>query len=273
MRAIFTSSGAPEGTCSRSSGTTGSACRFTPSGWSVAGSSGHLRPMEWSRSPRRSWLTCLTGSIGATRFSPGGRKSPAEACRWLLGGCGLLTHPIVERGGTLGDVAEPARVDPDATPDRSRRGARADPSATRRTGRGRGPRIGCRGADRAYEAGDRQAPARTVRPVFRARPQGARSVGVAARGTGSRDQRERSHTRGQGGRRRREELRPPAAGARPLTGPSAARAGRYSGSLRVSGLRRQAGQARRGYYRDTGNRPAPMEGDPDGAGEGHLPLL
>ncbi len=39
------------------------------------------------------------------------------------------------------------------------------------------------------------------------------------------------------------------------------------------GLRRQAGQARRGHHRDTGNRPAPMEGDPDGAGEVHLPIL
>jgi len=46
-----------------------------------------------------------------------------------------------------------------------------------------------------------------------------------------------------------------------------------SGSLRVPGLRRQAGQARRGHHRDTGDRPAPMEGDPDGAGEIHLPVL
>src|SRR5438552_8344903 len=142
MRAIFTSSGGPGVTCSRSSGTTGSACRFTPSGWSAAGSSGRRRPTVWSRSLRRSWPTCLTGSIGGTRFSPGGRKSPAEACCWLLRGCGFLTHPRVERGGALGDVSERARVDPHATPDRSRRGARADPSATRRTGRGRGPRIG-----------------------------------------------------------------------------------------------------------------------------------
>src|SRR6266704_3512377 len=34
------------------------------------------------------------------------------------------------------------RVDPHAAPDQSRRGARADPSAARRTGRGRGPRMG-----------------------------------------------------------------------------------------------------------------------------------
>src|SRR5437867_5781752 len=31
------------------------------------------------RSARRSWLICLTGSTGGTRFVPGGRKSPAEA--------------------------------------------------------------------------------------------------------------------------------------------------------------------------------------------------
>src|SRR5207302_2434941 len=105
MRAIFTSSGGPGVTCSRSSGTTGSACRFTPSGWSAAGSSGRRRPTVWSRSLRRSWPTCLTGSIGGTRFSPGGRKSPAEACCWLLRGCGFLTHPRVERGGALGDVS------------------------------------------------------------------------------------------------------------------------------------------------------------------------
>src|ERR1700731_396495 len=90
---------------------------------------------------------------------------------------------------------------------------------------------------------------------------------------GSRDQRERSHSRGQGGRRRRGELGPPAAGTRTLTGPPAARAGHYSSSLRVSGLRRQAGQARRRYHRDSGNRSAPMEGDPDGTGEVHLPVL
>src|ERR1700694_3294499 len=76
----------------------------------------YLRPMGWSRSPRRSWRTCLTGSIGGTRFSPGARKSPVEACCWLLRGCGFLTHPRVERGGALGDVSERARVDPRAAP-------------------------------------------------------------------------------------------------------------------------------------------------------------
>ena len=86
------------------------------------------RPTVWSRSLRRSWLTCLTGSIGATRFSPGGRKSPAEAGRWLLGGCGLLTHPVVERGGALGDVAEPGACRP-----RCQLPCRSRPISPRRT--------------------------------------------------------------------------------------------------------------------------------------------
>ena len=74
------------------------------------------------------------------------------------------------------------RVDPHAAPNRSRRGACADPATARRTNRHRGPRRGRRGDDRAYEAGDRQTAARTVRPVFRARSQGARPVGIATRG-------------------------------------------------------------------------------------------
>ena len=55
--------------------------------------------------------------------------------------------------------------------------------------------------------------------------------------------------------------------------PSAARAGRDAGSMRVPRLRRQAGEARRGHRRDTGNHPALREGGPDGAGEIHLPVL
>src|SRR5437016_4622653 len=94
------------------------------------------------------------------------------------------------------------RVDAHAAPNRSRRGACADPAAARRPNRRRGPRRGRRGDDRAYEAGDRQTAARTVRPVFRARSQGARPVGIAARGAGSRNHRERRHSSGQGRRRR-----------------------------------------------------------------------
>src|SRR5438105_15791434 len=53
------------------------------------------------------------------------------------------------------------RVDAHAAPNRSRRGACADPAAARRPNRRRGPRRGRRGDDRAYEAGDRQTAART----------------------------------------------------------------------------------------------------------------
>ena len=96
------------------------------------------------------------------------------------------------------------------------------------------------------------------------------------------------HCRGEGGRRRHQELGPSAAGAGTListsatgpsatgpsaTGPSAARAGRDAGSMRVPRLRPQAGEARRGHRRDTGNHPAPSEGDPDDAGEIHSPVL
>ena len=66
-------------------GMTASACRSMPSGWSGAASSGRRRqslprrrPGAWWRSARRSWPTCSTASTGATRFTPGGRRSPAE---------------------------------------------------------------------------------------------------------------------------------------------------------------------------------------------------
>src|SRR5438094_9207749 len=68
------------------------------------------------------------------------------------------------------------RVDPHAPPDQSRHGARADPSATRRTGRGRGPRIGCRDNDRAYEAGDRDLKLQQHHVTLRVREQGAQHV-------------------------------------------------------------------------------------------------
>jgi IS66 Orf2 like protein len=46
-------------TWSRFSGTTGSACRSTPSGSNGAGLSGRRRPMAQSQSPRRSSPICL----------------------------------------------------------------------------------------------------------------------------------------------------------------------------------------------------------------------
>ena len=54
--AISTYSAARAASLSRSSGTTGWACRSTPSGWSVGASSGHKRRMA---PPRRSFPTCL----------------------------------------------------------------------------------------------------------------------------------------------------------------------------------------------------------------------
>src|ERR1700720_3660238 len=81
---------------------TASACRSMPSGWSVVGSSGRRRPTASSRSARRSWPTCSTGSTGGTRFAPGARRWPAE--------CGRLTHPVVasrfglRRCGIIGSV-------------------------------------------------------------------------------------------------------------------------------------------------------------------------
>src|SRR5207237_3977262 len=53
-----------------SSGMTALACRSTRSDWSAAVLSGRRRPTGASRSARRSWLTCLTGSTGGTQFAP-----------------------------------------------------------------------------------------------------------------------------------------------------------------------------------------------------------
>ena len=43
-----------------------------------------------SRSARRNWPICSTGSIGGTRFARGVQRRLAE-------GCDALTHPVVER--------------------------------------------------------------------------------------------------------------------------------------------------------------------------------
>ena len=49
-----------------------------PSGLSAAGSSGRRRRGVRCRSARRSWATCLRGSIGGTRFGPGDRLARAD---------------------------------------------------------------------------------------------------------------------------------------------------------------------------------------------------
>ena len=59
-------------------GMTALACRFTPSGWSAAGSFGRRpRPASF-RSRRRNLLTCWTGSIGGIPSTPGGRRRSDE---------------------------------------------------------------------------------------------------------------------------------------------------------------------------------------------------
>jgi transposase len=40
---------------------------------------GRRRPTGSSRSARRNWPTCSTGSTGATRFAPGGRRRLGKA--------------------------------------------------------------------------------------------------------------------------------------------------------------------------------------------------
>ncbi len=66
----------------------------------------------------------------------------------------------------------------------------------------------------------------------------------------------------------------PAAGAQALPGAPAARARRRPGARLLRGLRLGPDrQARRGCHRDAGGDPAPLEGDPDRAGEVHLPGL
>src|SRR5215217_4037297 len=69
-----------------------SACRSMPSGWSTAASYGPRPPTARWRSRRRSWLTCSTASIGATRDTLGDRRPPAELRQVDSAAC---------RGGTL----------------------------------------------------------------------------------------------------------------------------------------------------------------------------
>src|ERR1700760_245562 len=57
---------------------TGSACRSTRSGWNGDGSHGRRRPTAWWGSPRRSWPTCSTESIGGTRAPHSVPAPPAE---------------------------------------------------------------------------------------------------------------------------------------------------------------------------------------------------
>src|ERR1700730_16634014 len=69
------------------------ACRFMPSGWSVAGLCGRRRPTGSWGSVRRNWPICSTASTGGTRFALGAQRRPAE-------GCDALTHLVVRGGQT-----------------------------------------------------------------------------------------------------------------------------------------------------------------------------
>jgi len=154
---------------------------------------------------------------------------------------------------------------------RHRRAARRPAGRARRPVRGGDAGQRRRGADHASEAADRQAAARPLRPDLGAQPAVARPVGAAARGVGGGHR--RSGGQAPGGQRRRGPLPPGQAGAWPVAGASAARAGGDPRSDRVSLLPWQASQARRGGHRDVGGDPSAVEGDPDGAGEIHLPHL
>ena len=63
------------GDLSRFSGTTGSAFRSMPRGWSADVSFGRQRTAAASRFRRRSSPTCSTGSTGVTRFTHSGRNA------------------------------------------------------------------------------------------------------------------------------------------------------------------------------------------------------
>src|ERR1700730_9954586 len=82
-----------------------------PSDWSAAGFCGPLRPTGSSRSVRRNWPICSTGSTGGTRFARGVPRRLAE-------GCDALTHPMVERGAGLGQYGIIGSVtSPETLPD------------------------------------------------------------------------------------------------------------------------------------------------------------
>ena len=164
-------------------------------------------------------------------------------------------------------------AEPRTAANRSCRGPCADPAAARGAGPGRSSRLGRRGDDRASEADDRQAAARSVRPIFRARSQGHRPAGAATRGSGSRRGRAIGRHRARNTRLSGPGLHPAPAGASAVTSASAARAGGHPGALRLSSLRRQAIQARRGRDRDAGGGATPVEGDPDRSREVQLPVM
>ncbi len=116
------------GTWSRSSGTTASACRSTPSGWSAGASCGLRRRMAAWRSPARNWPTCWTGSTGGTRSGPGGLRSSDNAPRLSIS-AGFGTRAVIRF-----TTCRPSRTSrPTTSP-------RCAPRSRLRSWRGRRPR-------------------------------------------------------------------------------------------------------------------------------------
>ena len=172
------------------------------------------------------------------------------------------------------------RDQPRSVARRARCRARDDPRRAGVAAPGRDPGAKRRGRDlrrpardRAPEAAARQGETRAVRPVVRARGEDHRPARAAARrargehgpgGDGGRDrgtgQRPSPEIRAQAG---------PPASARP----SAARAHRPSGALRLPPVRWGAQEARRGRHRDARMRAAAVEGGRARAREVHLQKL
>ena len=158
-----------------------------------------------------------------------------------------------------------------ATPRRHRN---VEGDGDRRREEGERPRAG----DRGPQAHHRQAPAQHVRRLVREWQEAARSARTAARrarGGHGRGQSGRSDCGtarlGHGGQRRRRAT--PKARSPAAPQPSAARARRACGTVRMSRLRRQLEEARRGRHRDAGARAGAVEGDPARAREVCLPQV
>ena len=144
-----------------------------------------------------------------------------------------------------------------------------------RAGAGPGGGLERGGDDLGAEARDRQAAPGAVRKVLRASRPADRPARAATRGAGD----GRCRGRGPGCRRIQEDLDrarlrapPPVAQAVPRAPAARARRDRGAGRLRLLRLGTHR-EARRGRHRDAGGDPAPVEGDPDGAREVHLPGL
>src|SRR5271169_6287458 len=89
MPAISISSGAVAATWPRFCGMTASGCRFTPSVWTAASSSGPRRRTVRCRSRRPRWPICWKGSTGEIRKKRGGRRAQADRAKKFGVSCNL----------------------------------------------------------------------------------------------------------------------------------------------------------------------------------------